>query len=38
MEEKKQEQFLFLAQNKPTSVRVRVKLNLGCESPSKFSQ
>ena len=35
MEEKKQEQFSLLAQNKITSVIVRVKPNMGCESLSE---
>jgi hypothetical protein len=35
MEEKKQEQFFLLAQNKITSVIVRVKPNMGCESLSE---
>jgi len=36
MEEKKQEQFSLLAQNKITSVMiVRVKPNMGCESLSE---
>lgn len=38
MEEMKQEQFLLLAQNKITGVIVRVKPNMGCESPSESGQ